>query len=88
MSCCEDQNYEKIFERELGKYLQSLTEETSQMWLARESVTPVSFPCCAPRWRGVWGVQVDSPCPSILGMLVGAGGTGGLFLKGDLSTVD
>lgn len=33
-------------------------------------------------------MQVDSPCPSVLGMLVGAGGTGGLFLKGDLSTVD
>lgn len=33
-------------------------------------------------------MQVDSPCPSLPGMLVGAGGTGGLFLEGDLSTMD
>ena len=82
--CCKDQNYEKIFERELGKYLQPLTEETPQMWLARESVTCLIPVLWALVERSLWGWQetVISPCPSLLGVLMGAGGTGGLFLKG------
>lgn len=40
--------------------------------------------------RSPWGLQVTvmSPCPSLLGVLVGAGETGGLFLEDGLSTMD
>lgn len=40
--------------------------------------------------RSLWGLQVSvmSPCPSLLGVLMGAGGTEGLFLKGGLSIMN
>lgn len=36
----------------------------------------------------LWDLQVTVMSTSLLGVLMGAGGTGGLFLKGGLSTTD